>query len=139
MAKTYASKKVQAIFGGVVLTGFMEDSFVEVDRNSDSFSLMVGADGEGARAASADQSGKVTVRLLQTSASNDYLTGCLVIDELTQLGAKPLLIKDGSGRSLDTAIEAWITKPPKKIFSKGIEGREWVIETDKLIMFSGGN
>jgi len=139
MAKTYAAKKVQLVFKGIPITGFMEDSFIEVDRNSDSFTLMVGADGEGARAASADKSAKITIRLLQTSASNDVLTASVISDELTNVGSGPLMIKDGSGRSLDSAAEAWVTKPAKKVYSKGIEGREWVLETDALLPFAGGN
>jgi Protein of unknown function (DUF3277) len=136
---TYASKKVQIIWGGVALTGVMDDSFVECDRNSDSFTQMTGADGETARSASADKSGKVTVRFLQTSFSNDILSADLTLDELTNLNAKSLFVKDGSGRSLHSAKEAWITKPAKVVYGKGIEGREWVFETGELQMGAAGN
>lgn len=139
MAKTYAPKKVQLIYKGVPITGFMDDTFIEVERNSDSFALLIGADGEGARAASADRSGKITFRLLQTSASNDYLSASLVVDEATNANAGPVMVKDGSGRALDSAAESWITKPAKKVYGKGIEGREYVIETDNLITLGGGN
>lgn len=136
---TYASKKVQVIWGGVALTGFMDDSFVEVDRNSDSFTQLTGADGETARSASADKSGKVTIRLMQTSIANDALSADIALDELTNLNAKSLMIKDGSGRSLHSAKEAWITKPAKTVYGKGIEGREWVFEGGELLMGAAGN
>lgn len=139
MAKTYAAKKVQVVFNNQVLTGFMDGSFVEVERNSDSFTLMIGADGEGARAASADKSGTVKITLLQTSASNDVLSAVLIADELTNVAAAPLLIKDGSGRTLVSSPEAWVKKPAVVTFDKEIQGREWTIETDALAINVAGN
>lgn len=136
---TYASNLVQLVFKGVPITGFMDDSFLDVERNSDSFSLMVGADGEVARAAQADKSGKITFRLLQTSASNDFLTAALATDEATNVNQGAVMVKDGSGRSLSSSAEAWIVKPAKKVFAKGIEGREWVIECGKLVTIVAGN
>lgn len=136
---TYASNLVQLVFKGVPITGFMDDSFIEVDRNSDSFALLVGADGEVARAAQADKSGTITFRLLQTSASNDYLSAALVVDEATNANAGASMVKDGSGRSLDSSSESWILKPAKKVYGKGIEGREWVLVCGKLLSHVGGN
>lgn len=136
---TYASNLVQLIFKGVPITGFMDDSFLDVERNADSFALLVGADGEVARAAQADKSGKITFRLLQTSASNDFLSAALVVDEATNANQGPVMVKDGSGRSVGASSEAWIVKPAKKVYAKGIEGREWVIECGKLIVNVAGN
>lgn len=136
---TYASNTVQLVFKGVPITGFMDDSFIDVERNADSFSMLVGADGEVARAGQADKSGKITFRLLQTSASNDFLSAALVVDEATNANQGPVLVKDGSGRSLDSSSEAWIVKPAKKVYGKNIEGREWVIECGKLITIVAGN
>lgn len=137
--KTYAAKKVQVVYGTHTLTAFMEDSFVELERNSDSFTLMVGADGESARAANADRSGKLKVKLLQTSPSNDILSTELNVDEATNTNAKPCMVKDGSGRTLWSTAEAWISKPANAVFSKGIEGREWTIEAGVWLPFNGGN
>jgi len=139
MAKTYGAKKVQVIYGGIALTGFMEDSFVDVERNSDSFTLMVGADGEGARAANADKSGKIKLLFLQTSIANDILSANLITDELSNTNSKSLMVKDGSGRTVINAPETWITKPPQVVFSKGIEGREWTLESDAVAMGVAGN
>lgn len=139
MAKTYSPKKVQVIVNGVPLTGFADGSFVEVEMSADAFTMVIGADGEGARAASADQSGTVTVRLLQTSAGNDVLSALLTADRLTQLGTFSLIVKDVSGTSLVLAQQAWVKKMANITFDKEIQAREWVIESDLLNVFAGGN
>lgn len=137
--KTYAAKKVQVVYGTHTLVAYMEDSFVEIERDSDSFTKMVGADGEVARAANADRSGKLKVKLQQVSISNDVLSTELNIDEATNVNTKPCMVKDGSGRTLWSTAEAWISKPANVVFSKGIEGREWTIEAGVWLPFTGGN
>jgi Protein of unknown function (DUF3277) len=137
--KTYNSKKVLVSFAGKILTGTMEGSFVTASRNNDSFTLAIGSDGEAARAANSDQSGTVTVTLMQTSPSNDDLANLMAQDELTNVGTGALFVKDASGRTLVSAVEAWIRKPADSEFAKEIGGREWTFETGRLDIFNGGN
>ncbi len=139
MAKTFSSKKVQVIFANQRLTGFADGDFVSAEMNSDAFALVKGADGEGARAASADDSGKVTLTFLQTSIANDILSAALAADRLSEAGASPLLIKDLSGRTLVESPEAWVMKSASVDLGKEVKGREWVIECDVLKMVVGGN
>jgi hypothetical protein len=139
MAKTYNPKRVLFSYRGVPISGFADGTFIKVERASPAFAKTVGADGETARTASADKSGKITVTLMQTSASNDYLTQCLLNDELSNLNTGPAMCKDASGTSLFLAGEAWITAHPAPEFGKEIGTREWVFETGKLEMFEGGN
>lgn len=137
--KTYNAKKVLVSFAGKILTGMMDGSFVTVSRNNDSFMLMVGSDGEAARAANADRSGTVTVTLMQTSPSNDDLSTLMATDELTNAGTGALFIKDASGRTLVSAVEAWIRKPADAEFAREIGGREWTFETGNIEIYNGGN
>ncbi len=137
--KTYNPKKVLVSFAGRILTGFADGSFITVSRNGDSFTLAVGSDGEAARAANADRSGTVALTLMQTSQSNDQLSNLLATDELSNLGTGALFIKDASGRTLVSAVEAWIRKPADVEFSKELGGREWTFETGNLEIFAGGN
>lgn len=139
MAKTYSPKKVVVSYKGQILSGFADGTFVKVERASASFAKTVGADGEVARTASADRSGKVTVTLLQSSISNDLLSQNLNTDELTNLNTGPLMIKDTSGTTLVLASEAWIMGQPAPELGKELGSREWVFETGNLEMFTGGN
>lgn len=139
MAKTFSSKKVQVSFKGQRLTGLADGDFVSAEMNSDAFSLVKGADGEGARAASADDSGKVTLTFLQTSIANDILSAALAADRLSEASPGELFIKDVSGRTRVHSGEAWVVKSANVDLGKDVKGREWVLECDVLEMIVGGN
>ena len=139
MAKTYNPKRVQLAIGPHIVTGFADGTFIQVERTSDQFQVVIGADGEAARAASADKSGTLTLTLMQTSASNDFLSTALLTDEQTNLNTMPLLMKDVSGRTLVQAAEGWIKKYATIEFGKEIVSREWVYETGELFIHEGGN
>lgn len=138
-AKTYDPSQVAIIVGGFQITGFADGSFLTVARNADAFALYVGTDGEGTRAKSNNKSGRITLTLAQSSDSNAILSGIAVADELSNNGIVPVLIKDNSGNSLYAAETAWIVKAPDSEFGREIGSREWIIETDNLAVFVGGN
>lgn len=139
MAKTYSPKRVSVSFRGVLLTGFAPDTFITAERNEDAFTLEVGSDGEASRTASANQSGTVTLTLMQTSASNDALSAAALQDETNQSGTGALMIKDASGRTVVLAAEAWIRRRAAAEFGSEQSTREWVFETGNLEIFNGGN
>ena len=138
-AKTYDPSKVQIIVGGFQITGFADGTFLSVARNADAFALYLGTDGEGTRAKSNNKSGRITFTLAQSSDSNAILSGFALADELSNSGIVPVLIKDGSGNSLYSAETAWIVKFPDSEFGKEVGTREWILETDALAVFVGGN
>lgn len=136
--KRYDPKDIIVTLAGAPMEGFAEGTFVNAERTNDSFQTVVGADGEGARAKSNDQSGTVTVTLMQTSLSNDILSAQLTLDELQGDGVFPLLIKDLNGLTIIAAESAYIQKPPAAGYGRELEDRVWVIATPKLEMFIGG-
>ena len=137
--KTYDPKQVSVIIGSQPMRGFAEGDFVSVERNEDSWTLLVGADGESTRSKNANRSGKVTITLLASSSSNDYLTQLALADDASGRGVFSIMIKDNFGTSIYTAATAWIVKQPARSFAKEAGSQEWVIETDELIQYSGGN
>lgn len=140
MLKTYDFRQVSVIVGGRIMAGFAEgDDSVMVERNEDAWSLKVGADGEATRSKSNNKSGKVTLKLQQTSESNAILSAFAKADELSNSGAVPVLIKDNSGLSLHAAEQAWVIKMPSSGFGAESGEREWVLESDNMEMFEGGN
>lgn len=136
---TYDPKNVSVIVGGSIMTGFADGTFVEVERNENAFNLKIGVDGEGTRAKSNNKSGKVTITLMQSSPSNDTLSGFTAADELSNTGAVPVLVKDNSGRTICTALTAWVQKYANASFAKEVTTRKWVLETDDIEMFVAGN
>lgn len=141
MLKVYDPKAVAMVFAGIPISGLAEGTFLSVEQNEDDFSLVVGADGEACRAKSNNRSGRVTFTLLQSSESNALLSAVRLADigSPNGDGIAPLLIKDNNGFTIVEAQKAWITRSPAAEFAREVTSREWVIETDNLVSFHGGN
>jgi len=137
--KTYSPKDVTVIVAGTQISGFAEDTFVTVERDSDAFTKIVGADGEVSRSASADLSGTITITLLGTSSSNDILSALALADQISLSGEFPVLIKDELGTTLHTAPSAWIQKAATKEYAAEVGENEWILQCSELIEFIGSN
>jgi hypothetical protein len=130
MAKNYDPKKVIVVFGGVPIGGYADGDFIEVAPNdADGFKKQVGADGEVARAQSADNTHNVTLTLMQSSMSNQYLSGIRTMDKMTGKGCLPLAITDVNGVSLHFWPEAWIKGDPTWGYGKELKERQWTFDT----------
>lgn len=135
----YDPKNVSVVVGGKILKGFADGTFVLCERNEQAYNLKVGVDGEGTRAKSNNKSGKITVTLIQSSSSNDVLSAFALADEASNTGAVPFLLRDNNGTTLVTALTAWVQKFANVEDAKEVSTRVWVLETDELNMFVGGN
>jgi len=130
MVKSYDPKKVIVTFGGVPLTGYADGKFIEISANDpDGFKKQVGADGEVGRAQSSDNTHNVKVTLMQTSLSNNYMSGVRNSDKLTGKSCLPLSITDINGGSLHYWPQAWIKGDPTWGYGKELEERQWEIDT----------
>lgn len=121
------------------LSGFADDDFIEIERDEDAFSKKVGVDGQTTRAKTNNQSAHFTVRLMQSSASNDFLTIVANADENNNLGVCQISFKDLSGRSVFAAGAAWVKKRPKTSWKKGVAFWEWAFDCDQMQFDVGGN
>lgn len=136
--KEYDPKNISMIVGGKILHGFSDGTFIRAIRNEPSFNLKVGVDGEGTRAKNNNKSGRFEIELMQSSGSNDDLSNFIVADENSGAGAVPVLLKDNNGTTVCSCLTGWIQKWPDNDFAKEVSARKWVIETDELIIFTGG-
>jgi hypothetical protein len=139
MTSTYNPKSLQVVIGGHIVTGLADGTSVKYKYNNDAVKIKVGTGGAAARALSADLSGKITITLLQTSASNEFLSSLAASDRLLGDGVAPVMIKDVSGSSVATAAQAWVATVPEVSYSDDIETREWVLETGELLIDVGAN
>lgn len=137
--RTYDPKQVMVIIGGIPMSGFADGTFATVERTSDTFTKVSGADGIISRSKTNDRSGLLKFTAAQTSPSNDVLSAIAVADELTNTGIVPVLIKDNSGRSVFVSAFGWVKKPPTSEFGKDIANREWTLDLADLDIFVGGN
>ena len=137
--KTYRAKAVEIIWGVIVIDGRGEDVFVEAARTEETFTMKTGVDGETVRAQTGNTSGTITVRLMQSSASNALLSAAQLADEAGQNGIFPMLVKDGSGASTVIGGTVWLVKPPDWQRAKESQDVEWEFATDDLNLFHGGH
>lgn len=139
--KNYDPNQVVVLIGAIPVSGFADGAFVNVEKNSDAFTLVVGSGGEGCRTRNRDESGTVTLTLMQSSEVNALLSAAHELDKSLPAGAGalPLMIKDLTGTTLVAAELAWIRKVSNVEFGKEAGSREWVLESSDLRVFAGGN
>ena len=135
---TYDPLKNLLSFAGNLATGFGPDTFIKVERNEDSFSLIVGASGEGVRTQNRNRSGKVTVTLLAKSQTNDLWSAISAADELSGSGISSLFITEANGTTVVSAENAWLTRPAAIERAKEAGTVEWVFECENLEILAGG-
>jgi len=127
--------------GGVRIQGFADGEFLTIKPSRPKFERTVGVDGEEARARNSDRTTECVIKLLQTSASNLYLSTLLQtdMDAPNGAGVVPLLMQDISGNSIVTADQAWIVDFPELSYDRGVKTTEWTIHTGMAIYVAGGN
>ncbi len=136
---TYDPKDIIVIAAGAIITGYAQDSFVTVERESNQVEDEAGAEGDVVRRLTNDRRGSITITLLQTSRSNLIFSALARADELSGNGIFPVLVKDNRGNDLHIAPNSWIQKMPTTAYRAGVEGREWIIRTGNLQMVVGGS
>ena len=127
--KTYNPKEVVVSAGPHIVTGFADDSFINIEANGDGITKKVGCDGEIVRSVSPDGTYKVKITLLQTSKSNSFFSGKVDQDRETGDGMFPLLIKDLKGGEVFSTEAAWVVKKSPLNRGKDTNNREWELDT----------
>ena len=119
-----------------VIAGYADDSHI-----NETYEHVTGVDNIATRVYKANTSGKVTVSLGQGSASNDILTMLYLNDKASKNsdGLFTLTVKDGSGRSVAFAQEAYIGVVPNSQYGNSLNNRDWVFHCTQMDDIIGGN
>lgn len=139
LTRTYDPAEHLCSFGGIPITAFGPDTFIDAVRNEDGWSLVVGAGGETVRSRNRNRSGKVTVTLLASSPENDALMQAALADENLGQGIGEFFVKDNLGTAFCHAESAWIVKIPNMSRAKAAGVATWVFELANMDIFVGGN
>lgn len=139
--KNYDPKRIVATWKAIAIVGYATGTFLQAERDNDTFTTEAGAQGDVVRTKSHDRRGKVTFTLQSTSPANDLLSVFALAGEEgnsvdADVGA--LLVKDLNGTTLLAAEEAWISKPPSVEYADTHQPRQWVLHCANLKMFVGG-
>lgn len=135
---TYGVNELIVTYGANRLTGWADGEFMTVSYDDDIYKYTNGADGEVARVKSNKLMATITLRFLQTSASNDILSAYLIAD-IDANAPQNFLIKDLNGETIMSSAKASIIKFPDFSFGTENSNREWQIKAPKLVGFLGGN
>ena len=131
--KDYSFLNTILLVNGVEITGYDEgDDVISLERINDSASHKVGTDGVMSVAVSADRTGTVTFRLMQTSDSNTYLSGLIAAQENGIFVPTTVLFKDTRGGDLGTGTQGYINRPASMVRGTAVNAQEWVITVERL-------
>jgi hypothetical protein len=137
-------KKFPLSIAGFIMGGYAPGTVIEITRDEDDFKDECGADGEVVMLQNADERGTVKITLLQSSASNDILSGLAAVNKGATItgvtiGKGSLQCKDLNGRMVCSSETAWVKKPADVTLGDEIQNRVWEIRCASLQMFVGGN
>jgi hypothetical protein len=137
---TYIPEEVNVLIGGLLpISGFVDGTFLEVRKDIIPFSSTRTPDGTVARLYNNDQTYTITLTLYSGSDSNDVLTKFWQLDEITQRGKFPLMIRDSSGSDMFFSTTTWIESPASIVKSNNFDSRTWVLRSSQAVINIGGN
>lgn len=130
---------LHVILGGHRVSGYAPGTFVSIVYDVDTFVKTIGVDGEGAWFKNANLAAIITLTLMQSSDSNDILTGFYLADRAAPGGVLlPMAVGEANGRSNFVTDKARIMKLPDSVWADTIQSRAWAIGTTKLEGAVGG-
>lgn len=138
--KEYSFLDTILLVNGVEVSGFDEgDDTISLERLNDSATQKVGTDGEMTVSISADRSGSVTFRLMQTSDSNSYMSALINAQENGAFVPIFVQFKDTRGNDLGSGTQGFITRPASMVRGTNASNQEWVIIVERLdLLHLGG-
>jgi len=145
MGITYSFKDVTASINAPtasVSIGYgagVGDEGITIDANADRNTMTIGADGTGMHSLHADQSGTVTVRLLQTSPSNLVLQQLFNDQSLagSAWGQNTIVITNVQSGDSVTATRCAFKKNPSLTYRKDGVMIDWVFESVQIVKSLG--
>ncbi|MNF84770.1 hypothetical protein D3C84_671480 [compost metagenome] len=136
----YSPEDITILVAGFIpISGLIDGTFVTISKDLAVFSTARTSDGQVARLYSNDSTYTITITLQNTAESNDILTKLWQVDEISQMGKFPLMIKDQLGTSLFFSTTSWIESVPTMEYSTNISDRVWVIRSSQAVINFGAN
>ncbi|MED3932965.1 phage structural protein [Priestia megaterium] len=119
----YDAQLVTVIVDGRFITGFADGSFVSSEKDEESYTTKIGAQGDVARSKVNNPLGTITLTLLQESPSNRYLKQKAKTDALFPIW---VTAPDGQGGTEKSGgTQAYIKKLPSKEYEEESGSREY--------------
>ena len=137
--KEYSFLNTLFLINGVEMDGYDEgDDVITVERINDSANHKIGTDGEMTLSISADRSGQITFRLMQTSDSNKYLCGLINAQENGAFVPIFAQFKDTKGLDFASGTQGYIKRPASMTRGTNANSQEWIVVVERLDMLHLG-
>lgn len=141
MLATFSPSDVVMTINDYQLSDFAEDSFIEINQNSQRFRQVRGIRGKHSRIHTRDRSGTVTFRIMQTSNQNNILSQIANDDDINFTGLLLVNIVDVGGTTGVQFGNAYLEGLPNLSFqSSTTSPREWRLNFEFITRYDvGGN
>lgn len=126
--RNYALDDVSCIVGSFPITEYASGDGISITWLEDDFTVTQGSHGSVMRSKKHNNVAEATLRIMQGSPANDFLSLQSNIDRDTRLGTFSFLMKDNFGFTLVKADQAWIKKVPDVKMSEEPQEVEWVLQ-----------
>lgn len=137
--KEYSWLNTVMLVNGVEIGGWDEgDDVITLERLNDSAAHKVGVDGEMTLSISADRSGVARFRLMQTSDSNEFLSGLISAQENGAFVPIFVQFKDVKGGDFGSGTQGYIPRPAPMVRGQNANNQEWSIVVERLDMIHAG-
>lgn len=140
MLKTWDPDQFDLIVGPFVIGGYAEGSGIEFEESGDRFVTVIGIDGQVVRSKVLGRVATLTVHLMNTSGSNDVLTGLHQTDINAPGGAGvvPVALRDKNGATAIAAPQGWVMGFPKLTMADKAQDTPWKIQIVDYVAFVSG-
>lgn len=133
---TYTPSDVVVLVEAYTLTDVVS---INLTWNSETFQMVRGIRGQNTRRQNLDSSAILTVEVLQTSITNDVLSDLLIADRIAQSSRIYVSLKDNSGLTDISSLEAYVSTPPAVTYSNELTTRVWTIHMLNTVASVRGN
>lgn len=134
---TYSPQDVLLTMGGAYVTGW---NTLSITRDSNAFRKIAGIRGKHTRTRTYDSSATITLGIPQSSEWNDILSNIVTNDIVSGSQRIEVQLKDASGSSLFSSIEAYVIGYPDVTYDIGVNTRTWTIQCLSTSTYNvGGN
>lgn len=136
----YSPEDVTVLLGGVYpVDGFVDGSFISIQKVAPNFTTKVTADGQVCRTRVSSDVYSLGLTLASTASSNKILTTLAALDLAATDSKFPILIKDSNGSTTFFSPSAWISEIPSVEFDVEVSNREWRLTCAGGVLIVGGN
>lgn len=136
--KVFDPNQTSVVAGVSPIQGFTEDSMLSIETEDAKYAINTDIHGRVTRFRQNKNIAKVTLTLTQSSPSNDVLSSFLEADRKSNAGVFNFMIKDNSGTTLFTSVNAYVEKQATVEFGNDNKNREWTIICINPSNFVGG-